>query len=336
MSNIPSESIVLLQSNLEKKYGKGILMRLSDKPTAKIPTLSTGSILLDKALGIGGLPWGRIVEIYGLESSGKTTLALQAIAQAQKQGHTALFIDAEHAFDPHYAQALGINTQKLLMCQPDYGEQALDVADKAISSQAVKLIVIDSVSALIPHAELKGDIGDVNVGGQARLMSQAMRKLAANVHKAHAMVLFINQVRQKVGITFGLPEVTSGGNALKFYSSVRLKAIKGTTLKNNQGIAIGHQLKVKVVKNKVAPPFKEVTLELFYGEGTSLHSELIELALTHNVIQKSGSWFSYESKPLAQGKESLRHLIKSTSTLEKKIYQALRPHILADRPQQKN
>ncbi len=318
-----SNSLTLLKSHLEKKYGKGILMHLGDAPTAPIPTLSTGSLLLNKALGVGGLPWGRIVEFYGLESSGKTTLALQAIAQAQRQKYTALFIDAEHAFDRHYAQNLGLDTEKLLICQPDYGEQALDVADKAITSQAVKLIVVDSVSALIPQAELKGDMGDVNVGGQARLMSQAMRKLTANVHKANAMVIFINQVRQKVGLTFGPPEVTSGGNALKFYASVRLKTTKATILKDSQANAIGHQLKVKIVKNKVAAPFKEVFLELFYGEGTSLQSEILQLALAHNILQQAGSWFSYQKKPLAQGKDALRQLLKAQPKLQQQIYENL-------------
>lgn len=308
-----------LLSSLQKKYGKGIIMSLGEGTIEKVATLPTGSYELDQALGIGGLPWGRVVEVYGLESSGKTTLALHAIAEAQLSGHRALFIDAEHAFDRSYAAKLGIKIGELLVSQPDYGEQALDIAELAICSKEVKVIVIDSVSALIPEAELKSSIGSPVVGAQARMMSQAMRKLASKVHKANALCIFINQVRHKIGISFGSPEVTSGGHALKFYASVRLKVAKGGAIKNQEQQLIGHHMKVKVVKNKMAPPFEEAAIELWYGQGIPRLNQLLVKALALGVIKQAKSWYAYEGKQLGQGRESILQLLKENKVLQSAI-----------------
>lgn len=302
---------------LEKKYSKGIVMRLGD--TAKnnnIPVFSTGSIGLDSALGIGGFPCGRIVEIYGTESSGKTTLALHAIAEVQKKGEKALFIDTEHALDTTYAKALGVAVKDLFVCQPEYGEQALDIAEMCIRSGAIALIVIDSVSALVPETELKGEIGGHYIGGQARLMSQAMRKLTAIIHKTGAVCLFINQIRHKIGITFGSPETTSGGNALKFYASIRLDIRNIGAIKDRENKKTGQKSKIKIVKNKLAPPFKEVTFDIIYGKGISRIGEIVDISLSLGVLQKAGAWLSYEKKQLGQGREAVMQLLSRDSTLQ--------------------
>ena len=300
-----------LIESLEKKYGKGIVMPLGGVPvTSSLPMLSTGSFRLNRALGVGGFPWGRIVEIYGPESSGKTTLALHAIKSAQKCGHDALFIDAEHAFDRAYGKALGINLAQLLICQPDYGEQALDIAHQAIGEGAIKLVVIDSVSALIPASELKGEMSAPAMGGQARMMSKALRKLAATLHKAQALCIFINQIRHKIGLVFGPTETTSGGNALKFYASIRLKVGRGIAIKGREGEFLGHQMKIKVVKNKVAPPFKEALVDIRYGEGIDQVGELIGQALEKGILTQAKSWYAFGEKKIAQGRERLRLLLR--------------------------
>ncbi len=315
---------------IEKNYGKGAVMRLGDNPVAQnIETISTGSLGLDVALGIGGLPKGRVVEIYGPESSGKTTLTLHAIAEAQKQGGTAAFIDAEHALDPAYAAKLGVDLDNLLVSQPDTGEQALEIADMLVRSGAVDIVVVDSVAALTPKAEIEGDMGDSHVGLQARLMSQALRKLTANIKRTNTLVVFINQIRMKIGVMFGSPETTTGGNALKFYSSVRLDIRRVGALKNKDEV-IGNETKVKVVKNKLAPPFKEVRFEILYGEGISRLGEVIELGVEHGLIQKAGAWYSYNGEKIGQGKENARQWLKEhpdvTETIEQQLRQKLLPN----------
>lgn len=308
---------------LSKKYGQGIVMRLGDQQKQQLPTISTGSIKLNKALGIGGFPCGRIIEVYGPESSGKTTLAMHAIASAQEKGSKAILIDTEHAFDKRYAAALGIDVDNLLICQPDYGEQALDVAETCIRSEAVALVVIDSVSALVPEAEIKGEMGTQNVGGQARLMSQAMRKLTAIIHKTGVVCLFINQLRHKIGVMYGSPEVTSGGNALKFYASIRLDIRKVARITNKENENIGQKSKIKVVKNKLSAPFQEVELTIYYGKGISKETEIVDLGVNLGIIKQAGAWFSHEGKQLSQGKEALVTLLAKDKVLKEKLTKAI-------------
>ncbi len=313
---------------IERQYGKGSVMRLGDNPVAQnIETISTGSLGLDIALGIGGLPKGRIVEIFGPESSGKTTLTLHAIAEAQKQGGTAAFIDAEHALDPVYAEKLGVDLDNLLVSQPDTGEQALEIADMLVRSGAVDIVVIDSVAALTPKAEIEGEMGDAHVGLQARLMSQALRKLTANIKRTNTLVIFINQIRMKIGVMFGNPETTTGGNALKFYSSVRLDIRRIGAIKNKDEV-IGNDTKVKVVKNKLAPPFKEVRFEILYGEGISRLGEMIDLGVEHGLIQKAGAWYSYNGDKIGQGKENAKQWLRDHPEVAEEIEQQLRAKLL--------
>ncbi len=313
---------------IERQYGKGSVMRLGDNPVAQnIETISTGSLGLDIALGIGGLPKGRIVEIFGPESSGKTTLTLHAIAEAQKQGGTAAFIDAEHALDPVYAEKLGVDLDNLLVSQPDTGEQALEIADMLVRSGAVDIVVIDSVAALTPKAEIEGEMGDAHVGLQARLMSQALRKLTANIKRTNTLVIFINQIRMKIGVMFGNPETTTGGNALKFYSSVRLDIRRIGAIKNKDEV-IGNDTKVKVVKNKLAPPFKEVRFEILYGEGISRLGEIIDLGVEHGLIQKAGAWYSYNGDKIGQGKENAKQWLRDHPEVAEEIEQQLRAKLL--------
>jgi len=307
---------------IEKQYGKGSVMRLGDRANVEIDAISSGSISIDYALGIGGYPKGRIVEIYGPESSGKTTLALHAIAEVQKRGGKAAFIDAENAIDPIYAQALGVNIENLVLSQPDSGEQALEITELLIKSGAIDLIVIDSVAALVPQAELDGEMSDAHVGLQARLMSKAMRKLAGVMNRSECTAIFINQLREKIGIMFGNPETTSGGRALKFYASIRIDVRKSEAIKNGTDI-VGNKINVKIVKNKVAPPFKVATVDIIYGHGISRIGELIDLAVDREVIQKSGAWFSYEGEKIGQGKEAARAFLQANpviaDTIEKEL-----------------
>ena len=309
---------------IDQNFGKGSVMKLGQKDQAlDIEAISTGSLSLDIALGIGGLPKSRIVEIYGPESSGKTTLALQVIAEAQKTGGVCAFVDAEHALDPTYARKLGVDTSELLISQPDTGEQALEIADTLVRSGAVSVLVIDSVAALTPRAELEGDMGDTHVGLQARLMSQALRKLTGSISKSNTMVIFINQIRMKIGVMFGSPETTAGGNALKFYSSVRLDIRRIGAIKEKDEI-IGNQTRVKVVKNKVAPPFKVVEFDIMYGEGISKMGELIDLGAKANIIEKSGAWYSYKGEKIGQGKENAKQYLKNNANIAAEIEMAIR------------
>ena len=294
---------------IERNYGSGSIMRLGDNTTVNIEAISTGSLGLDLALGIGGLPKGRIIEVYGPESSGKTTLALQVVASAQKKDGICAFIDAEHALDPVYAKNLGVDVDKLLVSQPDAGEQALEIADTLVKSGAVDVLVVDSVAALVPKAELEGDMGDSHMGLHARLMSQALRKLTSSISRSNAMVIFINQIRMKIGVMFGSPETTTGGNALKFYASVRLDIRRIGQIKDKDQI-VGNQTRVKVVKNKVAPPFKITEFDILYGEGISKHGELIDLGVSANIIDKAGAWFSYNDQRIGQGKENAKKYLK--------------------------
>ena len=309
---------------IEKDYGKGTIMKLGDQPQwDERQVIPSGSVALDHALGIGGYPRGRIIEIYGPESSGKTTLAIHAIAQAQKLGGIAAMIDAEHAFDRSYAKALGVNLDTLLISQPDNGEQALEIADNLIRSGAIDIIVIDSVAALTPKAEIEGEMGDNKVGLQARLMSQALRKLTANISKTNTCCIFINQLREKIGVTFGNPETTTGGNAVKFYASVRIDVRRTTQLKDGEE-ALGNRTRVKVVKNKMAPPFKKAEFDIVYGEGISRAGEIVDLGVEYGIISKSGSWFSYGDQKLAQGREATKQLIKDNVELAEEIEAKLR------------
>ena len=310
-------------SNIEKNYGKGAIMRLGDQPREAIPVISTGSIALDAALGVGGLPKGRVIEIFGPESSGKTTLALHAIAEAQKQGGIAAFIDAEHAFDRTYAQKLGVDTDNLFVSQPDYGEQALEISDNLIRSNAIDIIVIDSVAALTPKSEIEGEMGDSKMGLQARLMSQALRKLTANISKTKTCCVFINQLREKIGVMFGNPETTTGGNALKFYASVQLDIRRVNQLKEGENIT-GNRVRVKVVKNKVAPPFRQAEFDIIYGEGVSKLGEIIDLGSELGVIKKSGSWFSYGDTRLGQGRETVKQLLVDNPELAEELEKNIR------------
>jgi len=314
-------------SQIEKQFGKGAVMRMGDKVNEAIETVSTGSLGLDIALGIGGLPRGRVVEIYGPESSGKTTLTLQVIASCQRAGGTAAFVDAEHALDPTYAEKLGVKVDDLLVSQPDTGEQALEIADMLVRSNAVDVVVIDSVAALTPKAEIEGEMGDSHVGLQARLMSQALRKLTANIKKSGCLVIFINQIRMKIGVMFGSPETTTGGNALKFYASVRLDIRRIGAVKRGEEV-IGSETRVKVVKNKVAPPFRQAEFEILYGEGTSREGELIELGVLHNLVEKSGAWYSYKGDRIGQGKDNVRLYLKEHTAMANEIDAALREKLL--------
>ncbi|SFW63037.1 MULTISPECIES: recombinase RecA [Luteibacter] len=312
---------------IEKQFGKGAVMRLGDRVDDQIDTVSTGSLGLDIALGIGGLPRGRIVEIYGPESSGKTTLTLQAIASCQRAGGTAAFVDAEHALDPSYAEKLGVNVADLLVSQPDTGEQALEIADMLVRSGAVDMVVVDSVAALTPKAEIEGEMGDSHVGLHARLMSQALRKLTANIKKSNCLVIFINQIRMKIGVMFGSPETTTGGNALKFYASVRLDIRRIGAVKKGEEV-IGSETRVKVVKNKVAPPFRQTEFEILYGEGTSREGEIIELGVRENLIDKSGAWYSYKGDRIGQGKENVRQFLRDNPAITNEIDAQLRDRLL--------
>jgi recombination protein RecA len=309
------KALQLTIDKLEKTYGKGVVMKLSDSKVIDIPAISTGSLGLDLALGIGGIPKGRIVEVYGPESSGKTTLSLHCIAEAQKGGGMAAFIDAEHAFDKAYAEKLGIDIENLLISQPDDGEQALEIAEHLIRSGTIDIIVIDSVAALVPRSELEGDMGDSKMGLQARLMSQALRKLTGAISKTGCSCIFINQLREKIGVVFGNPETTTGGNALKFYASVRLDIRRMAQIKDNAGEILGNRTKVKVVKNKVAPPFKVVEFDIIYGEGISKVGEIIDLGVALDIIRKSGSWFSYGDNKLAQGRDAVKALLQDNPEL---------------------
>ena len=318
-----SKSLEAAVSLIEKNYGKGSIMKLGSKTNVDIEAISTGSLGLDIALGIGGVPKGRIIEIYGPESSGKTTLALQVVASAQKKEGICAFIDAEHALDPVYAKNLGVDVDKLLVSQPDAGEQALEIADTLVKSGAVDVLVIDSVAALVPKAELEGDMGDTHVGLQARLMSQALRKLTSSIAKTNAMVIFINQIRMKIGIMFGSPETTTGGNALKFYASVRLDIRRIGQIKDKDQI-IGNQTRVKVVKNKVAPPFKVVEFDILYGEGISKEGEIIDLGVLSGIVEKSGSWYSYKGERIGQGRENAKKFLLENEEISKEIEDLIR------------
>ncbi|WP_321528580.1 recombinase RecA [Sedimenticola selenatireducens] len=311
-------------SQIEKQFGKGAVMRMGDGTAIRnIEAISTGSINLDIALGIGGVPKGRVIEIYGPESSGKTTLTLHIVAESQKQGGTAAFVDAEHALDPQYAEKLGVNVDELLVSQPDTGEQALEITDMLVRSGAVDVVVVDSVAALTPKAEIDGDMGDTHVGLQARLMSQALRKLTANIKRSNCVVIFINQIRMKIGVMFGNPETTTGGNALKFYSSVRLDIRRTGAIKKGDEV-IGNETKVKVVKNKVAPPFKQVNFEILYGEGISREGELIDLGVQYGLVEKSGAWYSYNGDRIGQGKDNVRNFLKENADIAQHLEDQIR------------
>ena len=316
---------------IEKDHGKGALMKLGEGASyPDIEAVSTGSLTLDAALGIGGLPKGRVIEVYGPESSGKTTMALQVIAESQKEGGTAAFIDAEHALDPKYAENLGVNIDDLLLSQPDSGEQALEITDTLVRSGAVNTIVIDSVAALTPKAEIDGDMGDSHMGLQARLMSQALRKLSANIKKSNTLVIFINQIRMKIGVMFGSPETTTGGNALKFYSSVRLDIRRIGAIKKGDEI-VGNETRVKIVKNKVAPPFRIAEFDILYGEGVSKESELIDLGVKYNILEKSGAWYSYGAERIGQGKDNSRIFLKDNIDISNQIEEKIRSIIASER-----
>jgi len=320
-------SAALLQ--IEKQFGKGSVMRMGDAAAARdIEVIPTGSLSLDIALGVGGLPRGRVVEIYGPESSGKTTLTLEVIAQAQRLGGVAAFVDAEHALDPVYAQKIGVNLDDLLVSQPDTGEQALEIADMLVRSGGVDVVVIDSVAALTPKAEIEGEMGDAHVGLQARLMSQALRKLTANIKRSNTLVIFINQIRMKIGVMFGSPETTTGGNALKFYASVRLDIRRLGAIKDGDEV-IGNETRVKVVKNKVAPPFRQADFEIIYGEGVSFEGELVDLGVQHDILSKSGSWYSYGSERVGQGKDNVKKLLRERPELAAEIEARVREKTLA-------
>lgn len=332
MANENAEKLKALKltiDKLEKSYGKGIVMKMDDDSVINIPAVSTGSLGLDMALGIGGFPKGRVVEIYGPEASGKTTLAMHCVAEAQKSGGIAAFVDAEHAFDRFYAEKIGVNTDELLISQPDDGEQALEIADNLIRSGAIDVIVIDSVAALVPRAELEGDMGDSKMGLQARLMSQALRKLTGTINKTGCICIFINQLREKIGVMFGNPETTTGGNALKFYSSVRLDIRRIGQIKDGVDI-IGNRVKVKVAKNKVAPPFRIVEFDIMYGEGISKAGEILDLGVDAEVLQKSGSWFSYNGTKLGQGRDTVKRLLVDNPELMEEIEQKVKDKLMGE------
>ncbi|WKD48688.1 recombinase RecA [Microbulbifer spongiae] len=316
-------------SQIERQFGKGTVMRMGDKERERIPAVSTGSLGLDVALGIGGLPRGRIVEIYGPESSGKTTLTLQVIAEAQRGGGTCAFVDAEHALDPIYAEKLGVNVDELIVSQPDTGEQALEVADMLVRSGAVDVLVVDSVAALTPRAEIEGEMGDAHVGLQARLMSQALRKLTANIKNTNTLCVFINQIRMKIGVMFGSPETTTGGNALKFYSSVRLDIRRIGSVKDGDEV-VGNETRVKVVKNKVAPPFKQTEFQILYGEGINLIGEIVDYGVKLGLVDKAGAWYSYKGDKIGQGKANASRFLRENPDIRREIEEQLRAQLLGD------
>jgi recombination protein RecA len=320
------KALQLTLDKLDKTYGKGTVMKMGDKAVEEVETISSGSLGLDLALGVNGYPKGRIIEIYGPESSGKTTLTLHAIAEAQKAGGIAAFIDAEHAFDRHYAEKLGVDIENLIISQPDNGEQALEIAENLIRSGAIDIVVIDSVAALTPKSEIEGEMGDSKMGLHARLMSQALRKLTATISKTNCTVFFINQLREKIGVMFGNPETTTGGNALKFYASVRLDIRRASQIKDGENV-IGNRTKVKVIKNKVAPPFKTAEFDIMYGEGVSKTGEILDLAVEFEIIKKSGSWFSYGETKLGQGRDAVKALIKDNPELAEELEQLIKDHI---------
>lgn len=317
------KALEIALGQMEKAYGKGAVMVLGNKPAEKIPVIATGSLGLDIALGVGGLPKGRVIEIFGPESSGKTTLTLHVIAEAQKAGGTCAFIDAEHALDPIYAKNLGVDIESLIVSQPDSGEQALEITDTLVRSNAVDLVIVDSVAALVPKAEIEGEMGDSHVGLQARLMSQALRKLTSTVAKSNCTIVFINQIRMKIGVMFGSPETTTGGNALKFYSSVRLDIRRIGAIKNGDEV-VGNQTRVKVVKNKVAPPFKIVEFDIVYGKGISKFGEIIDIGVKHEIIEKSGAWFSYGERRIGQGRENVKKFFKENPEIANEVEQKIR------------
>jgi len=318
------KALKLTLDKLDKAYGKGTVMKMSDQAIEDVDAISSGSLGLDIALGVGGYPRGRVIEIYGPESSGKTTLTLHAIAEAQKAGGIAAFIDAEHAFDRFYAENLGVDIDNLIISQPDNGEQALEIADNLIRSGAIDIVVIDSVAALTPKSEIEGEMGDSKMGLHARLMSQALRKLTASISKTNCTVIFINQLREKIGVMFGNPETTTGGNALKFYASVRLDIRRSTQIKNTDGNVMGNKTRVKVVKNKVAPPFRLAEFDIMYGEGVSKVGEILDLAVAHEIVKKSGSWFSYDETKLGQGRDAVKALIKDNPDLMDELEEKVR------------
>ena len=322
-------------SQIERSYGKGSVMRLGERDVVEIDAISSGSLSLDVALGIGGLPKGRIVEIYGPESSGKTTLALHVIAEAQKNKGTCAFIDAEHALDPIYAKKLGVNTDEMLISQPDNGEQALEIADTLVNSSAIDVLVVDSVAALVPRAEIEGDMGDSHMGLHARLMSQALRKLTGSISRSQCLVIFINQIRQKIGVMFGNPETTTGGNALKFYASVRMDIRRIGAIKDREEV-VGNQTRVKIVKNKLAPPFKTVEFDIMYGEGISKTGEILDLAASIGLVEKSGAWYSYNGDRIGQGRENAKNFLKDNSEIAMKIEQEIRSHGKENKSDEKN
>ena len=324
------KALELTLSKLEKTYGKGTVMTLGSEPVEETDAIPTGSLGLDIAMGIGGYPRGRVIEIYGPESSGKTTLALHAIAEAQKKGGIAAFIDAEHAFDRFYAQNLGVDLENLIISQPDYGEQALEIVDNLIRSGAVDIIVVDSVAALTPKSEIEGDMGDSKMGLHARLMSQALRKLTSSIAKTNSTVIFINQLRDKIGVVFGNPETTTGGNALKFYASARLDVRRSTQIKDSQGNVMGNKTKVKVVKNKVAPPFKTAEFDIMYGEGISKVGEILDLAVEYDIIKKSGSWFSYGDTKLGQGRDAVKNIIADNPELMEELENKIKEYLKSE------
>ncbi|MFB2830259.1 recombinase RecA [Aeromonas jandaei] len=328
MDQNKQKALAAALGQIEKQFGKGSIMRLGDSKTMDIEAISTGSLSLDVALGIGGLPCGRIVEIYGPESSGKTTLTLQVIAEAQKKGKTCAFVDAEHALDPIYAAKLGVNVDDLLISQPDTGEQALEICDMLVRSNAVDVIIVDSVAALTPKAEIEGEMGDSHVGLQARLMSQALRKLTANIKNANCLCIFINQIRMKIGVMFGSPETTTGGNALKFYASVRLDIRRTGAIKEGDEV-VGNETRVKVVKNKVAPPFKQAEFQIFYGAGISKEGELVDLGVKHKLIDKAGAWYSYNGEKIGQGKANVMKLFAENKAMAGEVEARLRELLLS-------
>lgn len=319
------KALAQVLADIEKQFGKGSIMKLGEQKNIEVDVVSSGSISLDIALGVGGYPKGRIIEIYGPESSGKTTFALQAIAEVQKNGGRAAFIDAEHSLDPVYASKIGVNIDELLLSQPDTGEQALEICDALVKSEAISIIVIDSVAALVPQAEIDGEMGDSHVGLQARLMSQALRKLSGSINKTNTIVIFINQLREKVGVMFGNPETTPGGKALKYYSSVRLDIRRGEQIKNGADV-VGNKTTIKVVKNKVAPPFKSAVVDIMYGQGVSQEGELVDLACEANIIEKSGAWYSYKGEKLAQGRENVKLLFKNNEDFKNEIDDKVREY----------
>ena len=328
MDDDRKKALAAALGQIEKQFGKGAVMRMGDDQAVRdVPVVSTGSLALDIALGVGGLPRGRVVEVYGPESSGKTTLTLQAIAECQKAGGTCAFIDAEHALDPTYAEKLGVDVDDLLVSQPDTGDQALEIADMLVRSGAIDMVVVDSVAALTPKAEIEGEMGDSHVGLHARLMSQALRKLTSNIKRSNTLVCFINQIRMKIGVMFGSPETTTGGNALKFYSSVRLDIRRIGSIKKGDEV-IGNETRVKVVKNKMAPPFRQAEFEILYGEGVSTEGELIDLGVKNNLIEKAGAWYSYNGNRIGQGKENVRQYLKEHPDVAAEINQTLRDTLL--------